>query len=374
MTTPEYLDDPFYHALKSMSQRMDYLPGKYLLQSYALPTSVGWESTLQRAVVAARTRPDREKLYTNLATSFQQHTLVGEKAVLYYGFAGLSEETKQIHKRAVYKKVGDHIPLSQFSAVFPFAVHDQETLRSLENTPPTLTICYPEANGVFFLFSSVRSFNERVPLDRTLFDDDDQAKLADYSELIGVRSIRRQCYDYIIYDTDRELVEVRIDCPDGMPSVQKQTALQKLQAAFKDLNIFPDGWSPFGTTPHNFHSLMERLYKTSGEGTVFQLGFTASTEKTSSNNGASLLRRKNVDLRRDEFHVGGKNNVKDLSVYTIGVEWKSDFGINNPTLIVPGSVRMLYSSPVIFPELYIRNCMTIAQYALITAKIDKYFE
>jgi len=374
MAAPDETDNPFYNVLRSMAQRIDYLPGKYLLQRHTLPTSVGWESTIQRAAIAAQSRKDHEDLYSSLMNAFQQHTLVGEKVVLYYGFAGLPEDVRKKHIEEAFNKTTEAVQPSEFSIAYPLAIHDQERLKALEDAPPTLTVCYAETDKVIFLFSSVRSFNERVPLDRNQFDDDDKAKLADYSELIGVRAIRRQCFDYVIYDVNRQLVELRIDCPDGMPSVQKQTALQRINAAFNQLVVFADGWSPFGTTPHNFHALMENLYKTPSEGTVFQLGFTASTDKSSSNNGARLLRRKNVDLRKDEFHIGGANNVKDISVYTIGVEWKSDIGVNNPMIIVPGSVKMLYSPPIIFPELYIRGCLTTDQYDLISKKIDKYFQ
>jgi hypothetical protein len=366
---PDLLND----ALRSISQRMDFTPGKYLIQQHALPVSIGWDSTINRACAAAKTRPDLGKIQAALTKSFFEHTLVGEKLVMYYGFAGLSVSVKKTHSDDVTRAVAQlAIPDSSFRDVFPLAIYDRDQLRSLESSGPVLTAVFSLEGQICFLFSSVRSFNERVPVDTTQFTEQDREQLSDYSEIIGVRAIRRQCFDYVVYDSSRELVEVRIDCPDGMPGVQKSTALQKVIAGFNQLNVFSSGWSPFGVAPINFHSLMDNLYRTGTEGSVFQLGFAASTAKTSSNNGARLLRKKNFDLRRDDFHIGGTKHVKDVSVYTIGVEWPSDIPVSRPTVIVPGSVSMLYKPPITFPELYVRGCLNSVQYALLTEKIDKY--
>lgn len=369
------IEDGFTRVLRSMAQRIDFAPAKYLLQRHALPVSIGWDSTITRVVSAAKARSDHLTLFGQLIDAFTEHTLVGEKVVLYYGFSGLAALEKSANSTSIDAAIHSiQIPESDFLAAYPLSVADHDKLKELESTPTTLTSIFKEDNRTFFLFSSVRSFNERVPIDRSVFAETDKEMLLDYSELIGVRAIRRQCFDYVVYDSERELVELRIDCPDGMPAVHKQTALQRVIASFNALNIFPSGWSPFGATPFNFHTLMKNLYKNTGEGSAFQLGFTASTEKTASNNGARLLRNKSHDLRKDEFHVGGAQKVKDISVYTIGVEWKTDIGFNNPTIIVPGSAKMLYSAPLIFPELYIRGCINSEQYEMLTQKIMKYWE
>jgi hypothetical protein len=373
MLNTSQLDSAFMDVLRSMAQRIDFAPAKYLLQQQALPVSIGWDSTIVRVVAEAKTRPRYQQLYDQLVSSFVDHTLVGEKAVLYYGFGNLPKADKVNYTAAVKAAVDKlDIPPSAFGSAYPLAVHDQSILRELENTSTTLTHIFERDNRVFFLYSSVRSFNERVSIDRSVFEQSDKERLEDYSEIIGVRAIRRQCFDYIVYDIDRELVELRIDCPDGMPSVHKQSAIQRVIAAFNALGLFASGWSPFGTTPFNFHTLMDNLYKNTGEGSAFQLGFTASSATTASNNGARLLRRKNSDLRKDDFHLGGAQKVKDISVYTIGVEWKSDMGFNNPTIIVPGSAKMIYKPPYMFSELYIRGCVTVSQYELLTQKINKY--
>jgi hypothetical protein len=114
------------------------------------------------------------------------------------------------------------------------------------------------------------------------------------------------------------------------------------------------------------------LYATKGEGSVFQLGFTATTSSRSSNNGARLLRKKSVDLRIDDFHRGGASKVTDLSPYSIGVEWKVSATASGPQLVIPGSAKMLYVPPITFPELLVRNCYTPKDFGFVASKIDQH--
>lgn len=362
-----------HQVLSCLSSRLDFQPGKTIIASLGLPTSVGWEKTIVGVMEALPTRPSASLLLNKLHDAFTTHCMIGEKLISYFGFSGLPKQVKTVHdNEAVMALLKQDIPQSAFRNVYPLAIFDQDELKALDGLPPVLTAIEGGNGKVAFHFCSVRSFHERILIDTNRLGKDDREYLSEYTELYGVKAVRRQCFDSVIYDSSRQLVELRTDSPDGMSVVQKRNGLHAVRNAFHSLGVFASGWSPFGGSSYNFHDLMKKLYATAEEGNVFQLGFTASTKDASSNNGAKLLRRKGVDLRKDPFHQGGKKEVKDLSPYTIGVEWTSSQFMSQPKLIVPGSVKMLYKPPISFPEVIVRDCYTSQQFDFVTGKIDKY--
>lgn len=360
-------------VLRSMATRLDYLPAKALIAGQSLPVSIGWEKTIRGALHAAKDHPKAVEITKALKQSFVDHTSVGEKLVMYYDFTGLAPKTKQqLWDKVCTFIANNQIKPSEFTPVFPLAIYDKDTLRELEGEHPVLVHHSASNDTATFVFCSVRSFFERVPLDTDLFKGESKTLVSEYSELIGVRAIRRQCFDQVIFDHGRELVEVRVDAPEGMPAIQRGGAVSSLLHAFNHLNVFGGDYSFFSGAPFNFHDLMKKLYMSKGEGSVFQLGFTASTNDSSSNNGARLLRKKSVDLRSDAFHRGGANSVTDLSPYSIGVEWTTNQKTAGPQLIILGSAKMLYQSPVLFSEILVRNCYTQSQFGFVSSKIDQH--
>lgn len=361
-------------AVKSLSTRYPFNAGKSLLQSLGFPVSLGWERTFSVTKTFNSNKPGLAKRLTTLVDEFSTHCLVGEKLVRQYIYTSLDVKVKKAYKAEAAKNATSvKIPKSEFLDVYPLAIQDQAELQKLDGIKPTLTAVAIDGTQVVFVFCSVRSYHEQVPLDIQQFDQKTQAKLHGISELIGVKHLARQCFDVVVFSLIEDLVEIRIDAPVGLPTAQQQYAALQIIDAFHALKLFADGWQPMDGGSWNYHSAIGKLYQAKGEGKVFQLGFTANTKKSSSNNGARLLRKKGQDLRSDEFHVGGVGAVKDIDPYTIGVEWAGALGtLGAPKLIIPGSASMLYKSPVIFPEIVIRDCYSLADFALVSAKLAKY--
>lgn len=361
-------------VISSIATRLQFGLGKDLLLSYGIPASLGWERTLARVRSQNKIKPLLEPNdLAQLQKVFEMHTLVGEKLVRLYGFAALPDTAKRNFIRAVKNApLKINIPDSIFKDAYPLAVVDIKKLRANEGGDPVLTAVFPHKDSVVFQFCSVRSFREQVEIDINQFEKQDREKLEDYTEVIGIRAMPRQCYDSVIVHLKDDLIELRVDAPEGISVEQQRLAVKRVTETFDQLASVSFGYSPFGISPFNYHKILNNLYKKSGEGRVFRLGFTATSLKTSSNNGARLLRSARQDLRKDDFHQGGKNAVKTIEPYTIGVVWSGPQFFAEPKLIVPGSVKMLYKSPVLFPEVIVRDCMTENDFSFVASKIEKF--
>ncbi|MBC3931496.1 hypothetical protein [Undibacterium curvum] len=358
------------NTFKSIAERFPFAVGKKLLSDLFIPTKLGWSNTLinLRNFDESKAVKHAGKILLN---SFINHTLAGDKLVKLYGFEKmphLAEFKKAINERALEIDV----PQNAFKDKLPWAVCDSEVLKLNEQKAPQLCEIKRVGSAVYFIFCSVRSFHERVELEKSLFEEAEREKLEDFSEIIGIRPVRRQAFDAVVIHLDRDLVELRVDSPLGLPVDQRKHAADNLRFIFDALSIENFGYGPFGTAPKNFVKIITNLYNEKSEGKVFELGFTANAKESSSNNGAKLLRKKGQDLRSDKFHTGGKGAVDSIDPYTIGVEWEHVNFNGRPKLIVPGSVRMLYASPIIFPEVLIRDCYSEDEFKFVLSKIDKY--
>nr|WP_315481476.1 hypothetical protein [uncultured Undibacterium sp.] len=359
-----------YQAVASIASRFPFTRGKTLLNGLGIPTSLGWQRTLNTVKTLSDENFD-EKVFDKLSHVFMEHTEVGEKLIKVYGYSGMPGADK-ISKQIAESYSDIEIPTTPFSEAYPFAVTDSKTLKSLEIVPPTLTAIFTKEHMVFFQFCSVRSFNLRVPLNKESFTHVEQEWLTDYSELYGVRPIRSQAFDTIVVNLNTNEVEMRLDAPIGLQRHQKDLALDRLKYAFNTLSDKAFGFQPLHGAPSNFYALLSKLYESKSEGSVFEIGFKATSIKTSSNNDAKLIRKNGQDLRKDDFHLGGKNAVSSIEPYTIGIEWKVARFDSLPKLVVVGTMKMLFASPVCFYELMIQDCYSEESFQFVLSRVNKY--
>jgi len=357
--------------VSSLAERVPFAMGKSVLQMHSVPTSLGWERTKIGIRHLNDELPSNRLAARKLLTLFEEHIRVGEKLVRNYGIQGIPGKDKFVD--AISRAISTiEIPESEFSEVYPLSIVDEDSLKELDGLPPILTSIFENAGLLFFQFCSVRSFRVRVELDKNDFVGSNSEIIEKYSEIIGILSSRRQCYDTVVFHPHDETFELRLDAPEGISVDQQRRAIKQVSEAFDAIANKYCGYGPLGGSPFNYHQIIGNLYRQKGEGSVFQLGFTAMTDDTSSNNGARLMRRRGKDLRTDGFHVGGKSAVKELDPYTIGVVWTRPGQPSNPKLVVPGTMNMLYKSPVLFPEVIVRDCLTDADYSFVSGKIQQY--
>ncbi|MBI3728696.1 MAG: hypothetical protein HY254_10260 [Burkholderiales bacterium] len=361
-----------FDAVSSISTRFPFAHGKRLLSSLKIPTNLGWDRTIN-GLRNFNESQARDGAKDELVETFSKHTFVGDKLVRFYGYENIPEiENFRLHVSDAKNNI--EIPSSEYTEAFPLSINDKDLLRALDDAPPKLTSISEQDNSIVFQYSSVRSYSKKVELDKNSFEEVDQGFLEDYSEIYGMKPMRNQAFDSVIVHLDQDVIELRIDAPDGIPTIRRHRAVVDVTRAFDELALANFGYAPFGTAAKNFYNIISRLYNASSEGSVFMLGFTANSTKTSSNNDAKLIRKKGRDLRHDDFHKGGKNAVQSIDPYTIGVEWKVDKFEGTPKLIVPGSVRMLYHSPIIFPDVLIRDCFSEEEFGFVIKKIEKYLK
>lgn len=369
MTSPKA--PAIYDVVSSLSERIPYTMGKSLFQILGLPIPLGWERMKNAVKLLDNNAASVQAARDNLLELFEHHTRVGEKLIRTHSVKGIPKET-QFFQEVWNAPEKIAIDVSEYQKAYPLSITDTDTLKTLEGQGPVLTAIFSIANSMYFQFCSVRSFREKVELGKDQFDQVDHDVIDQFAEVYGVVAKRQQCFDTIVVNRTDKTVQLRLDAIDGISVEQQKVAVDAVRTAFDQLASKYFQYPPFSSTAQNYHALLEKLYQANGEGSVFQLGFTAIAANSSSNNGAKLIRRRNQDLRTDKFHIGGKNGVNSVDPYSIGVTWTRPGQVSHPKLIVPGSVRMINKSPILFPELIIRECLSDTDFDFVSNKIKKY--
>ena len=360
-----------YDVVSSLSERIPYTVGKTLFTLLSLPTPLGWERMKTAVKQLDNDAATVQRARDHLLELFVHHTRVGEKLIRTYGVKNIPNEAQFYH--AVWQAPSKlQIASSEYRKAFPLSVTDGKVLKILEGQGPVLTAVFGIGDSMYFQFCSVRSFRQKVELAKTQFDQVNHDVLDQYAEVYGVLAKRQQCFDTVVVNRKDKTVQLRLDAVDGISVEQQRGAVDAVSTAFDRMASTHFGYPPFSSAPMNYHALLEKLYQATGEGSVFQLGFTAAAKNSSSNNGAKLIRKLNQDLRTDKFHIGGKSGVNSIDPYNIGVTWTRVGQVTHPKLIVPGSVRMIHRSPIRFPELIVRECLNDDDFEFVSSKIKKY--
>ncbi|WP_176218181.1 hypothetical protein, partial [Chromobacterium violaceum] len=262
---------------------------------------------------------------------------------------------------------------SPYTATYPYPILNTATLKSLDSIGHELIDVTKQKNLTVFQFCSVRSYRERIEIS---IDDFEGAKkfqtLQQFEEFYAISPTYRQCYDAVVFDNEKNIIELRLDAPKGMSVEELYLAVNMLGDQFDRLANKHFGYTPCSSSPRNLYKAIGSLYKASEEGMVYELGFTASSSSTTSNNSGKLLRGRNRDLRKDPFHVGGKSQVSDVMPYRIGVEWKGQNLIGMPRLYIPGTARMLNKPPCEISFAYITNAVSKSDFEFVASKLEQH--
>ncbi len=368
--------------LKSLSTIMPWLTAKPMLDSLGIITSNGWKPTIEKLSLLPKSKEYilAEKILSEI---FSEHILFGEKIIRRFSLKGLPPKEISKFNKLVKKFCNEfNSPLkSKFYKTYPYPLTDTLTLKKLAGEPHELLSSHNADDKYIFQFCTVRSYRERVELDLDQFAGAKKfSQLEQFEEFFGILPTYRQCYDSVVFDPQKLTIELRLDAPKGMSVEELYLAVNHLADQFDSLAQEHFEYTPCSSSPQNLYKAIGNLYKASGEGMVYELGFTASSQSTVSNNSGKLLKGRNKDLRLDPFHLGGKNKVQDILPYRIGVEWKGSGAITtgtpsligNPRLYLPGTARMLNKPPCEISLAYITNCITKFDYDFVSEKLDHY--
>jgi hypothetical protein len=197
-----------------------------------------------------------------------------------------------------------------------------------------------------------------------------QKMFREYEELIGVKTKSVPCFDTVVIDPEKALVEVRIDFQPGMTEDKNTPAFERVVAEFNRITTKFLGFGALGAGLINLHPAINPMYLDEKCGQVTALGFVATGKDSSSNNRSQIHRTKTRDFRKDEFHVGGKSQVSRIDPYAIGVAWPATPPKSDLYLELKGSARAIYRgklSAVTVAEIV--GCLNESDFTFVTGQM-----
>ncbi|MFN5049992.1 hypothetical protein [Roseateles sp.] len=360
--------DRVVQILELLETRMLHSSARPLIASTGMHASRGWTETLSRARLDVHSDAVWNQAYKSLSLVAINHTYVGNKHVHIYDLREQGEAAKkEVLDWARVKAISDLQPILKKR---PFDILGAPTVKDglepFKSVPPQLIAADFVADKLYLQFFTTRAYSLREELDISKMSAAQARTFAEYQELIGVKWRQVPCFDTVVVDIGKELVEFRTDFQPGMtedkkalPYVGIMNELNRMTTKFIDRSAVNVGLM-------NFFPAIDKLYRDQSCGRVTALGFVATSRDTSSNNHGQIHRRRTQDFRKDHFHVGGKKAVNAVTPYAIGITWdqpgqKADLGLE-----LRGSVRAIYSGAdqgVAMAE--IMGCMDASDYEFV---------
>lgn len=216
--------------------------------------------------------------------------------------------------------------------------------------------------GVAAVFTSVRSYLERVPLGA----DSLRPSVTDtYEKIYGQKRHFVQTYDAIYVPARGRYVYLLADYPANTPSdffVNSQSGLELFLRRNVDDHEILSLWP-----------VVEGLYL-ANDGSFVEHGF--QTDGDSVKNHKS--RRGSKDLRQDDFFKAGREKIeqdgKDLVSYRIATRWAVRHSASlttHPELMLPGTVGM-WTKGEPLEDAVIRGCLGMRDLDFVLSKISSH--
>ena len=193
---------------------------------------------------------------------------------------------------------------------------------------------------------------------------------SEYEELIGVRTRSIPCFDTAVVDTATELVEIRVDFQPGVTEDKDVSPFSQVIGELNRIGTKYINQGVVGAGLINLHSAINPMYQDEKCGRVTALGFVATGKNSSSNNRGQLHRSKTKDLRKDEFHVGGKIHVEKIDPYAIGITWQQNDPKGDLSMEIKGSARSLYNRKLgQVVDVEILGCLDLDDYEFVRDQV-----
>lgn len=331
--------------LELLETRMQYSSARALISETGIHVSRGWRETLSRAREDVHSDPVWNRAFSLLSGAALNHTYVGNKHVHIFDLREQNPDSKQrVIDWVKGKAIADLQPILKQR---PFGILGAPTkkdqLEPFQAKPPQLIDAALAGDKLYLQFFTTRSYFMREELDISKMGVAQAKAFAEYEELIGVKTRQVPCFDTVVVDVTRELVEFRTDFQPGMTEDKKVPPYVLVMNVLNEMANKHIGHIAVGAGLMNFYPAIDKMYLDQKCGRVTALGFVATSENTSSNNHGQIHRRRSQDFRKDHFHVGGKKSVNAVEPYAIGITWDQPGQKSNLELELKGSVRAIYS-------------------------------
>jgi hypothetical protein len=282
-----------------------------------------------------------------------EHLIAGEKCLQFYHFS--KQQLAQLRAHVD----GLELEESKLRDCFP-CVASPDDLRGGGWERPRLVHRLTDDRGTFLLASSIREYEERVEVDVNALPAAVKRNYGEIKELIGVRIVKKQVFDAVWIPRNGYTVITAVDFPRGAPSdfvVPGQIFLRQLIRHAAGVRV----------DPINLFGAIDAVYE-SDWGKVVELGFTTDTGSVKH----EKMRLRRPCLRREAFHVGGKEAVDGvLHPFQVSVRWDAEYPQDldgHPELTLHGTARMLHHAQPLYDAVF-RHGLRIGDLHMLKLKL-----
>jgi hypothetical protein len=336
--------------LRALSNRATWQDARKLLVLAGLDPAQGWDKTIDRFDGAEQ---DQE-VYDTLSDLLIGHLIAGEKSLQFYRLTG--DQLAALTDHAQRMRVMN----SEMREAFPESIDVDGVDPQAFGRPRLVHKAEVEA-GIFLITTSVREYDERVEVRVDELSPAIQRVFGEYSQVIGVRKVRRQVFDTLWVPTRGRTVCIAADLPRGSPSdfaVPGQRALRELMRMAIGVPV----------EPMNLFPLISEIYE-SDWGKVVELGFTTDTASVKH----ERMRLKRQCLRQELFHKGGKEAVDGvIHPFHISVDWAASYAEalkGRPELTLHGTARMLHQPVPVLYDAVLRHGLNLRDLRRVKSRI-----
>ena len=358
--------------LKLLATRLQWSVARPIIASTGIHVSRGWSETITAASRDAYSDAIWTAAYKRLSKLFRLHTYVGNKRVSFFDLREQNDDSRarilMWAKKAAVGNLAAVVDKRHFKIVE--APTTKEGLEPYKAPPPKLIAAHYVGEKLYLQFFSTRSYTFREPLDISLMTASQRKAFSEYEELIGVRTRSIPCFDTAVVDTATELVEIRVDFQPGVTEDKDVSPFSQVIGELNRIGTKYINQSVVGAGLINLHSAINPMYQDEKCGRVTALGFVATGKNSSSNNRGQLHRSKTKDLRKDEFHVGGKIHVEKIDPYAIGITWQQNDPKGDLSMEIRGSARALYNRKLgQVVDVEILGCLDLDDYEFVRDQV-----
>lgn len=321
-----------------------------------LSASMGWEKSIDK-LATYLSSPKTSKAYSDgLRDVYIDLTLHGNKMV------------------RIYKLLGDYgtiIDLFKNEILETSTIYEKRFPLPLEHdklvTAPLKIHCvnyYETDDEISFVFCSKQYITERETLPINSITDKVINDFGEFDEVIGVRNRAVQLFDVISINKINKTVQIRMDGLDIQRIKDIEKRLKYLdEKTFRSLEQKIDLAKNF-EGPLNFFPAIKKLYD-NPDGRVAEIGHTT----TSAGVHTGKMRTRQLDFRRDQYHVGGAATVASLNAHMLSKCWDSPSKHGNVQLVIPGTVALTSAADPTIDIAYLLSCASDNDYNFLMTKL-----
>ena len=333
----------------ALRERAPWAIGRKILERVGLDAGHGWDAALDE--IRFRDNFDSVSL-DELYHLFLQHVCCGEKSSRTFKLGSDNAQKLRV-------SLNENFALNRLSRP-----RIMQTLTKAHTTAPKLECAFHDSKATVGIFSSIRRFEERVPIQTSDMPEVAQGLFAGFDEIIAIRPVMYQAFGVIWLPDGTDLAEIRIDI---MRDETVSAVGQFHQQMYSELHTRSGSSSII--SPVNLFDAIKSLYNDKTEGNLMELSFATTTGSVKQER-----MRSHESLRQETYHVGGIEALStEIEPFHIGVRWRrqqpGSKDVTAPELYLHGNLSQIGSPNPQLHTATIKKVFTYSDFDFVRNKI-----